>query len=66
MKRREDCNKKILVCCNRRKSLQKQFDDMLFAFKIARYIKSNSIVFVKNNRTLAIGAGQMVELILQI
>ena len=32
---------------------------MLFAFKIARYVKSNSIVFVKNNRTLAIGAGQM-------
>ena len=32
---------------------------MLFAFKISRYVKSNSIVMVKNNRTLAIGAGQM-------
>jgi phosphoribosylaminoimidazolecarboxamide formyltransferase/IMP cyclohydrolase len=32
---------------------------MIFAFKISRYVKSNSIVLVKNNRTLAIGAGQM-------
>ena len=32
---------------------------MLFAFKVSRYVKSNSIVFVKNNKTLAIGAGQM-------
>ena len=32
---------------------------MLFTFKVSRYVKSNSIVFVKNNKTLAIGAGQM-------
>ena len=32
---------------------------MLFAFKVSRYVKSNSIVFVKNKKTLAIGAGQM-------
>ena len=38
---------------------KEQRSDMLFAFKIARYVKSNSIVFVKNNKTLAIGAGQM-------
>jgi phosphoribosylaminoimidazolecarboxamide formyltransferase/IMP cyclohydrolase len=32
---------------------------MIFAFKISRYVKSNSIVIVKNSKTLAIGAGQM-------
>ena len=37
----------------------KQIDDMIFAFKISRYVKSNSIVMVKNEKTLAIGAGQM-------
>ncbi len=36
-----------------------QLEDLIFAFKISRYVKSNSIVFVKNKRTLAIGAGQM-------
>lgn len=33
-------------------------DDVLFANKVAKYTKSNAIVFVKNKRTLGIGAGQ--------
>jgi phosphoribosylaminoimidazolecarboxamide formyltransferase/IMP cyclohydrolase len=33
-------------------------DDVLFADKVAKYTKSNAIVFVKNKRTLGIGAGQ--------
>ena len=36
-----------------------QYEDLIFAFKVARYVKSNAIVFVKNKKTLAIGAGQM-------
>ncbi len=36
-----------------------QIDDLIFAFKVSRFVKSNSIVFVKNKTTLAIGAGQM-------
>ena len=51
--------KKSLQVMTKKKPTSKQFDDMLFAFKISRYVKSNSIVFVKNNKTLAIGAGQM-------
>ena len=43
----------------KKKPTAKQLADMLFAFKVSRYVKSNSIVFVKNNKTLAIGAGQM-------
>jgi len=38
---------------------QEQMDDMLFAWRVAKYVKSNAIVFCKNNQTLGIGAGQM-------
>ena len=38
---------------------EEQMDDMLFAWRVAKYVKSNAIVFCKNNQTLGIGAGQM-------
>ena len=42
-----------------KKPTKKELDDMIFAFKVSRYVKSNAIVLVKNSKTLAIGAGQM-------
>ena len=33
--------------------------DLIFAFKIAKHVKSNAIVYAKNNSTVGIGAGQM-------
>ena len=36
-----------------------QLSDMLFAWRVAKFVKSNAIVFCKNNQTLGIGAGQM-------
>ncbi|NOR62888.1 MAG: bifunctional phosphoribosylaminoimidazolecarboxamide formyltransferase/IMP cyclohydrolase [Rhodobacteraceae bacterium] len=33
--------------------------DMLFAWKVAKHVKSNAIVYVKNGATVGIGAGQM-------
>jgi phosphoribosylaminoimidazolecarboxamide formyltransferase / IMP cyclohydrolase len=33
--------------------------DLLFAWKVAKHVKSNAIVFAKNGRTTGIGAGQM-------
>ncbi|MCU0371807.1 MAG: bifunctional phosphoribosylaminoimidazolecarboxamide formyltransferase/IMP cyclohydrolase [Ignavibacteria bacterium] len=36
----------------------KQMEDMFFAYKIVKHVKSNSIVFVKNLQTLGIGGGQ--------
>jgi phosphoribosylaminoimidazolecarboxamide formyltransferase/IMP cyclohydrolase len=42
-----------------KKPSKREVDDLLFAFKVARYVKSNAIVFVKNKKTLGIGAGQM-------
>jgi len=36
-----------------------QLGDLLFAWRVAKYAKSNAIVFCKDGRTLAVGAGQM-------
>ncbi len=36
-----------------------QMADMLFAWKVAKYVKSNAIVFCGNGMTLGVGAGQM-------
>lgn len=38
---------------------QAQLEDLLFAWRVAKFVKSNAIVFASDNRTLAIGAGQM-------
>ena len=34
-------------------------EDLLFAWKVAKYVKSNAIVYAHGGRTLGIGAGQM-------
>ena len=36
-----------------------QMDDLLFAWKVAKYVKSNAIVFCGGGMTLGVGAGQM-------
>lgn len=36
-----------------------QMQDLLFAARVAKFVKSNAIVFASNGRTLGIGAGQM-------
>ena len=36
-----------------------QMEDLLFAWKVVRYVKSNAIVFVAGGATLGVGAGQM-------
>jgi phosphoribosylaminoimidazolecarboxamide formyltransferase / IMP cyclohydrolase len=39
-----------------------ELDDLLFAWKVAAYVKSNAIVFVGGGMTLGVGAGQMSRL----
>ncbi|MFZ9035906.1 MAG: bifunctional phosphoribosylaminoimidazolecarboxamide formyltransferase/IMP cyclohydrolase [Francisellaceae bacterium] len=34
-------------------------EDLLFAWKVVKYVKSNAIVYAKNGQTIGIGAGQM-------
>jgi phosphoribosylaminoimidazolecarboxamide formyltransferase/IMP cyclohydrolase len=36
-----------------------ELDDMLFAFTVAKHVKSNAIVYAKDGQTAGIGAGQM-------
>ena len=36
-----------------------QLDDLMFAWTVAQYVKSNAIVFCGNGMTLGVGAGQM-------
>lgn len=36
-----------------------QLDDLLFAWKVAKFVKSNAIVYAHNQQTIGIGAGQM-------
>lgn len=42
-----------------RKPTEQEWLDMLFAWKVARMVKSNAIVYAANGRTLGVGAGQM-------
>ncbi len=36
-----------------------QMRDLLFAWKVAKFVKSNAIVYASNGRTVGVGAGQM-------
>ncbi len=40
-----------------------ELDDLIFAWRVAKYVKSNAIVCVKNKATLGIGAGQMSRVV---
>jgi phosphoribosylaminoimidazolecarboxamide formyltransferase/IMP cyclohydrolase len=41
---------------------EQQFQDLLFAWKVAKFVKSNAIVFCKDGMTMGVGAGQMSRL----
>ena len=36
-----------------------EIKDMLFAWKVAKMVKSNAIVYARNQQTIGVGAGQM-------
>jgi phosphoribosylaminoimidazolecarboxamide formyltransferase/IMP cyclohydrolase len=40
-----------------------QFADLLFAWKVAKFVKSNAIVYAKDQRTIGVGAGQMSRVV---
>ncbi|HLR11814.1 MAG TPA: bifunctional phosphoribosylaminoimidazolecarboxamide formyltransferase/IMP cyclohydrolase [Sporosarcina sp.] len=41
------------------KPSEKEIEDLLFAWKAVKHVKSNAIVLAKNKQTIGIGAGQM-------
>ncbi|MBH87013.1 bifunctional phosphoribosylaminoimidazolecarboxamide formyltransferase/IMP cyclohydrolase [Marinobacter sp. BGYM27] len=42
-----------------RQPTETELNDLLFAWEVAKYVKSNAIVYAKAGRTIGIGAGQM-------
>jgi phosphoribosylaminoimidazolecarboxamide formyltransferase/IMP cyclohydrolase len=45
-----------------KKPTPQELQDLLFAWKVAKYVKSNAIVFCKDGMTMGVGAGQMSRL----
>ncbi len=42
-----------------RKPDDNEFESLLFAWRVAKHVKSNAIIFAREDQTLGIGAGQM-------
>ena len=55
-------DKKNLKVVTKRQPSDQELDDLLFAFKVAKHVKSNAIVYAKDGSTVGIGAGQMNRL----
>ncbi len=48
-----------LKVVTRKQPTQQQLQDLMFAWRVAKFVKSNAIVFCGNGMTLGVGAGQM-------
>jgi phosphoribosylaminoimidazolecarboxamide formyltransferase / IMP cyclohydrolase len=48
-----------LTVVSKRQPSDQQLQDLSFAWQVAKFVKSNAIVYAKDNATLGIGAGQM-------
>ncbi|HXG29442.1 MAG TPA: bifunctional phosphoribosylaminoimidazolecarboxamide formyltransferase/IMP cyclohydrolase [Nevskiales bacterium] len=48
-----------LKVVTQRAPTEAELHDLIFAWKVAKYVKSNAIVYAKNRQTIGIGAGQM-------
>ena len=52
-------NENTLKCVSDLAPTAEQIKDLLFAWKVAKAVKSNAIVYAKNQMTIGVGAGQM-------
>lgn len=48
-----------LKVVTKRQPTEQELSDLLFCWKVAKYVKSNAIVYVKDSMTIGVGAGQM-------
>jgi len=48
-----------LKVVTKRTPSEQEMRDLLFAWRVAKYVKSNAIVYCKDNMTVGVGAGQM-------
>ncbi|MGO1499732.1 MAG: bifunctional phosphoribosylaminoimidazolecarboxamide formyltransferase/IMP cyclohydrolase [Marinobacter sp.] len=42
-----------------REPTEQELNDLLFSWEVAKYVKSNAIVYARSGRTIGVGAGQM-------
>ncbi len=49
---------KELKVVGKRKPTKRELEDLIFAFKIVKHVKSNAVVVAKNKKTVGIGPGQ--------
>ncbi len=61
-KDRKPLSQNSLRVVTNRNPTDSEFQDMLFAWKVAKHVKSNAIVYAKDLCTVGIGAGQMSRL----
>jgi len=54
-----EASEKSLLVVSKRKPTRAETESMLFAWKVCKHTKSNSIIFAKDDRTVGVGAGQM-------
>ncbi|MDD5023150.1 MAG: bifunctional phosphoribosylaminoimidazolecarboxamide formyltransferase/IMP cyclohydrolase [Candidatus ainarchaeum sp.] len=54
-----DYDEEKLTIVSKREPNKEEIEDLLYAWKISKYVVSNSVVYVKNRATVGIGAGQM-------
>ena len=48
-----------LKVVTRRAPTDREMDDLLFAWRVAKFVKSNAIVYARDRMTVGVGAGQM-------
>jgi phosphoribosylaminoimidazolecarboxamide formyltransferase/IMP cyclohydrolase len=48
-----------LIVATRRKPTEQELADLLFAWRVCKFVKSNAIVFARDGATVGVGAGQM-------
>jgi phosphoribosylaminoimidazolecarboxamide formyltransferase/IMP cyclohydrolase len=56
---RDRATRETLRSVTARKPTDEEFEALLFAWRVAKHVKSNAIVYARKDRTLGIGAGQM-------
>ena len=55
--------KSDLKIVTQRQPTSEELEDLLFAWQVCKYVKSNAIVYVKDGATIGVGAGQMSRVV---
>ena len=55
--------KASLKIVTKRQPTKDEMDDLLFAWQVCKYVKSNAIIYVKGRTTIGVGAGQMSRVV---